>query len=253
MKNYGAFNLRHLAKGIKCINNLKPEELGITANQIKILKGWLKITGLSNGKKLTPLGILIKRYDRFLEEDITMQILHYNILTNDENSIWRCAFNVDEFNREYLISKLATNYDFKTDEIVADLNVLLNMYIPKMLEKENPNKLLLPLIKKYGDLYYKKEYKPNEWVALAIMIDNLPEINLENNAPCLSISSVKTEDIQFRNVFGLGDRKLEDILYKLQDMKLIKINKYNIEILSEYTFLDCIEKAYKELNENGKQ
>ena len=102
MKNYGAFNLRHLAKGLKYINNLKPEELGITANQVKILKSWLKIAGLSNGKKLTPIGNTVFKHDRFLEEDITMQVIHYKIITYDQDSIWNFVFKEDYFDNSIL-------------------------------------------------------------------------------------------------------------------------------------------------------
>ena len=227
MKNYGAFNLRHLAKGLK-YNNLKPEELGITANQVKVLKSWLKLTGLSNGKKLTPLGSLIKAHDRFLEENITMEVMHYKILTYDQDSIWRLVFSLSDFDKQYILKELSGLYEFKSDLIVADLNVLLNMYIRKIAEKESMNRALLPLIRKQGSFYCKREYKPNIWVALAIIIDNLPEPTL-------------------KNVFGLEYRIVEDILYKLQNMGFVKIRKSHIEISCNYTFLDCIEKAYKEL------
>lgn len=244
MSNYGAFNLRHLAKGLKYINNLKLEELGITANQVKVLKSWLKITGLSNGKKLTSLGNIIKKHDRFLEEDITMQVLHYKILTADKDSIWQFIFKLDDFDKQYVMKELSVKYEFKSDLIVADLNILLNMYIPKIAEKESMNRALLPLIRKQGDFYCKREYKPNIWVALAIIIDNLPEPTLDNNASWLEFNTIYST---FKNVFGLEYRTVEDILYKLQNMGFVKIRKSHIEISCNYTFLDCIEKAYKEL------
>lgn len=243
MKNYGAFNLRHLAKGLK-YNNLKPEELGITVNQVKVLKSWLKLTGLSNGKKLTPLGSLIKAHDRFLEENITMEVMHYKILTYDQDSIWRLVFSLSNFYKQYILKELSGVYEFKSDLIVADLNVLLNMYIPKIAEKESMNRALLPLIRKQGDFYCKREYKPNIWVALAIIIDNLPEPTLDNNASWLEFNTIYST---FKNVFGLEYRTVEDILYKLQNMGFVKIRKSHIEISCNYTFLDCIEKAYKEL------
>lgn len=243
MKNYGAFNLRHLAKCLK-YNNLKPEELGITANQVKVLKSWLKLTGLSNGKKLTHLGGLIKAYDRFLEENITMEVMHYKILTYDQDSILRLVFSLSDFDKQYILKELSGLYEFKSDLIVADLNVLLNMYIPKIAEKESMNRALLPLIRKQGDFYCKREYKPNIWVALAIIIDNLPEPTLDNNASWLEFNTIYST---FKNVFGLEYRTVEDILYKLQNMGFVKIRKSHIEISCNYTFLDCIEKAYKEL------
>ena len=242
MKNYGAFNLRHLAKGLK-YNNLKPEELGITANQVKVLKSWLKTTGLKDGKKLTPLGNLIKQHDKFIEEEVTMQILHYQIYKNSE-AVFKYVFYNSEFNKDVLIKDLADVYDFKTNLIVADFNTLLNMYMPKELEKENPMPMLLPLIKRQGDLYYKKEYKPNIWIVLAIFIDNLPEPTLENNISALDL---KEAYIQLKNIFGLEFRTMEDILYKLTSMHQIQIKNNCIEILTDNTFFDCIEKVYEEM------
>lgn len=244
MKNYGAFNLRHLAKGLKYINNLKPEELGITANQVKILKSWLKIAGLSDGKKLTPIGNTIFKHDRFLEEDITMQVIHYKIITYDQDSIWNFVFKEDCFDKQYIIKNLSNLYEFKSDLIVADLNILLNMYIPKEVEAENGNKAILPLIKKYGGLYCKKEYKPNIWVALAILVDNLPELTLEDTSSWLEFNIIYSK---LKCIFGIDYRTLEDILHKLRTMELIKPTKFGIDITCNYTFLECIEKGYKEL------
>lgn len=244
MKKYGAFNIRHLAKGIKHIKELTPDNLGITSNQIKVLKSWLKVAGLSDGKRLTPLGGLIKAHDRFLEENITMEVMHYKILTYDQDSIWQLVFSLSDFDKQYILKELSGLYEFRTDEIVADLNILLNMYMPKVVEKENPNHALLPLISKLGDLYYKKEYKPNVWVALAIIVDGLPELTLDKQTAKLDF---KTIYASFKNVFNLEYRSVEDILHKLQDMDLIKTSEFGIEVTCNYTFLECIEKAYQEL------
>lgn len=143
-----------------------------------------------------------------------------------------------------MIKDLADVYDFKTNLIVADFNTLLNMYMPKELEKENPMPMLLPLIKRQGDLYYKKEYKPNIWIVLAIFIDNLPEPTLENN---ISTLDLKEAYIQLKNIFGLEFRTMEDILYKLTSMHQIQIKNNCIKILIDDTFLDCIEKVYEEM------
>lgn len=246
--NYGAFNLRHLSKGLKYMSNITPDNLGITTNQVKVLKNWLKLTGLSNGKELSALGNIIKKHDRFLEDEITMQILHYQIYKNDDTCIWKYVFKDNDFSKEVLIKDLAAKYDFKTDLIVADLNTLLNMYMPRIAEKENSNKAILPLIRKQGNLYYRKEYKPNIWIILAIIIDNLPEPTLENSASRLDLKDIY---FKLRNLFNLEYKTMEDILYRLQYFSQIKLKERDIEVLTDYTFLNCIEEAYVRSEANG--
>ena len=106
------------------------------------------------------------------------------------------------------------------------------------------NKGLLPLIRKQGGFYCKREYKPNIWVALAIIVNNLPELTLDKQILKLDF---KTTYANFKNIFGLEYRTLEDILHKLQEMGVIKHTEFGIEILCNYTFMECIKKAYQEL------
>lgn len=104
-----------LSKGMKSVRqtegnvfidkeNNPMDVLGIGSNMVKSLRYWLLAVGLTeekpSGKRtqsFTPLGDLVYENDRYLEEEGTLQLLHYRLSSNEENATsWYYFFN--EFN-----------------------------------------------------------------------------------------------------------------------------------------------------------
>ena len=94
------------------------DEFGIGSNMIVALKYWLEALNLIERKKqgsktifeLTDVARIILKYDPYLEDIETWQLLHYNLATNEElATTWYWFFNEykgSRFNRENLLNNL---------------------------------------------------------------------------------------------------------------------------------------------------
>lgn len=67
--------------------------LGIGSNMVKSLRYWMQAVGITkeptHGKRtqqFTPLGELIYRYDRYIEEQGTLSLLQYELASNQEEA-----------------------------------------------------------------------------------------------------------------------------------------------------------------------
>jgi hypothetical protein len=70
-------------------------ELGLGGPKIEGLNSWLKYLGLRDptGGQLTPLGQLLLHADPDLVDRTTLWVLHYNLVTNSEATVWFEAIN----------------------------------------------------------------------------------------------------------------------------------------------------------------
>ena len=116
--------------------------LGIGANMVKSLRYWLQAVGISyeinTGKKvqnLTDFGKIISENDLYLEEEGTLWLLHYKLVSNKNfATTWYYFFNefsLNEFTKEELENSLKL-YGIKneieiSDRVVEDdISCLLN-------------------------------------------------------------------------------------------------------------------------------
>lgn len=78
-----------------------PERLGIGQNMVRALRFWMQATGLSEEKlerqrvqRLTSFGEQVWIYDRYLESDATLWLLHYHLACSEAHSTtWYWFFN----------------------------------------------------------------------------------------------------------------------------------------------------------------
>jgi hypothetical protein len=139
------------------------EELGIGSNMVKALRYWMQATQLTaesgSGKKqqdLTPFGQLVFDHDRYLEEEFTLWLIHYHLVTNFEQATaWYWFFNAfryKEFDEAVFISELQDYVKEQSEDIAPsslkkDLDCILNTYlISNYQDSLNPeNNLGCPL------------------------------------------------------------------------------------------------------------
>src|SRR5438105_15368193 len=68
-----------------------PERLGIGQNMVKALRFWMQATGLTEEQledrqrtqHLTIFGSRVWDYDRYLEDDATLWLMHYHLVCNE--------------------------------------------------------------------------------------------------------------------------------------------------------------------------
>lgn len=83
------------------------EKIGLGRNMVKSLRYWSIAVGMVSESKneerkpihvLTPIGQLVKRYDRFVQKPLTAAVLHYLLATNKAHATsWYWFFNVCNF------------------------------------------------------------------------------------------------------------------------------------------------------------
>ena len=188
LKGHEKFHLREgwIAKGLYGVSanprvfsgSDGTDQLGVGTNMVKSIKYWMLAMGLikegqKNGAELTDLGKMILKNDPFLEDDLSLWLLHSYISKNNfRSTVWYLFFNkcqAEEFTKEELYTVLrkelisyAETDSFPESSLKDDIDVLLNMYSKdtKNDDPEDKNKCplaSLKLIKKEGDVYYRQQ------------------------------------------------------------------------------------------------
>lgn len=123
--------------------------LGVGKNMVSAIKYWLQACGLAEERKdsiaALKFGALLfsptKGFDPYLEDDVSLWLLHWNIASNRElatsfywffNYFHKTEFKASEVVaslEEFLLEKTATTVSRKTLE--SDIAVLLRMYSPQ--------------------------------------------------------------------------------------------------------------------------
>ena len=283
-----------LSKGMRCVSN-KPDVfiahdenpmdvLGIGANMVKALRYWLQAVGLTkepnSGRRVqsfTDLGELIYQHDTYIEELGTLCLLQYCLASQeDEATAWYFFFNefsMSEFSREDFVAALQKYIkmrDSETDYAIRSLNddfqCIINTYLPRY--KSNPTKVspennidcpfgelgLVDILNKRKKTYKKSTPSSdmlNPYVILAVIVDNA------DGQKEISLNELLTAPYNIGKVFNLDSITMLDVLYRIERLGLIKINRTAgldvITIQEELEFNDCVELIYASIDEQGQE
>lgn len=279
-----------LSKGMKYVDaredvfisrNENPMDiLGIGANMVKSLRYWLQAVGLTEepttgrrAQRFTPLGRSIFENDRYIEETGTLYLLQYRLACNFDNAtafyFFFNEFNMSEFSRDDFVAALQS-YVKMTDnaEDVAirslndDFTCIINTYVSRF--KTNPNRInpesnidcpfgelgLIDILSKDKKTYRKSipmASAINPWVALAVIVEQA------NGMQEISLNELLTAPCNIGRVFNLDAITMLDILYQIEQLGEIKINRTAgldvIRILHNLNFQNCVASYYAGLNE----
>ena len=283
-----------LSKGMRCVSNQPDvfiskdsnpmDELGIGANMVKALRYWLQTVGLTyepaKGKRIqnfTELGKMVFEHDTYIEELGTLYLLQYCLASQkEEATAWYFFFNefsMSEFSREDFVDALQKYIKMQADEndyairsLNDDFQCIINTYLPRY--KTNPgrvspeNNIDCP----FGELGLvdvlnkrKKTYKKsipssgtiNPYVALAVIVDNA------GTRKEISLNELLTAPCNIGKVFNLDSITMLDVLYRIEKLGLIKINRTAgldvIMIQEELSFFDCVGRFYASIDEQSQE
>ncbi len=283
-----------LSKGMRCVAK-KPnvfidrdenpmDVLGIGANMVKALRYWLQVVGLTEeprkGKRtqsFTTLGELIYKNDTYIEELGTLYLLQYVLASQkEEATAWYFFFNefsMQEFSREDFVSALQKYIRMQDSEntyairsLNDDFQCIVSTYLPRY--KSNPGKVSPEnnIDCPFGELGLidtlnkrKKTYKKsipavdtlNPYVALAIIVDNA------DNRKEISLNELLTAPCNIGKVFNLDSITMLDVLYRIEKLGLIKINRTAgldvITIIEDTDFFECVKRFYESIDEQSKE
>lgn len=283
-----------LSKGMKCVNAkndvfvAKDENpmdvLGLGSNMVKSLRYWLQAVGLTvepkSGKRFqsfTEFGESVFEHDRYIEELGTLYLLQYKLASNeDDATAWYFFFNeftLSEFTREDYVDELQKYIKMNGDDHTVairslndDFACIINTYLPRY--KSNPGKVspennidcpfgelgLVDILNKKKKTYKKSTPSSstiNPWVALAVICDRAAERTE------ISLNELLTAPKNIGRVFNLDSVNLLDVLYGIEKMGAIKINRTAgldvINILQQHSFQECVNRYYETINEQDQE
>ncbi|MDK2584455.1 DUF4007 family protein [Romboutsia sedimentorum] len=283
IKGHQSFHIRRgwIHKGLKEIN--KNENLfndkdivltdlyGIGSNMVTSLKYWLEALNLVERKrdgskvkyKLTLIGKIILEKDPYLEEVQTWQLLHYNLVQNeDQATTWYWFFNEykgSKFNRENLFNSLNSYIINKYQKEVSerslkdDVSCLLNTYLNREIQTPEENIespfAQLGLIefdsKKNGEINYKKTSKKqlNELLVYYILL------NIAKGKETLDLKEIIYSSNGIGNIFNLDMYQVMEKLDELQNLGYIKVIRTGgldyISFIKKIDLIELLEKLYK--------
>lgn len=280
-----------LSKGMKSVNAkddvfvAKDENpmdiLGLGSNMVKSLRYWLQAVGLTqeprSGRRVqtfTRLGESIYANDRYIEELGTLYLLQYKLATNRNNATsWYFFFNeftMSEFTREDFVESLQKYIKMSGEDGVAirslndDFACIINTYLPRY--KSNPGKVspennidcplgelgLVDILNKKNKTYRKSIPSASTlspWIALAVIMDQAGDHRE------LALNDLLNKPNNIGKVFNLDSVNMLDILYEIEKLGLLKINRTAgldvINILCDYTFQGCVDNYYASINEQN--
>ena len=253
--------------------------LGIGANMVKALRYWLQAVGLTtepnSGKRIqtfTPLGSSVYDNDRYIEELGTLYLLHYRLASNKKDATaWYYffnEFNMTEFSRDDFVDSIQRWIKMEeAEEAVAirslndDFSCIINTYLPRY--KTTPNRTapesnidcpfgelgLIDVLSKEKKTYRKaipSSNSINPWIALAVIVDQA------NGNKEISLNELLTARCNIGRVFNLDAIAMLDVLYQIEQLKRIKINRTAgldvIRILDSLSFQDCVDAYCESIN-----
>lgn len=259
--------------------------LGIGSNMVKSLRYWLQATGLTEEKlvnnskgrakeqRLTKIGEIVFKNDKYFEESGSICLIHYFLASNYELApSWYYFFNefeISEFNREDFVIGIQKFSSMKGENpakssLEDDFNCLINSYV--LRKKLNPTRvnpesnIECPLdelglieisdVSKGKDRIFKKSSLNNSclnpYILYAIILDQYPEKNE------IRISDLLTAPNNIGKIFNLNILSLSKALDVMEKMRFIDVIRTSgldvIRIKKRRTFEECIEAYYKSLN-----
>jgi hypothetical protein len=258
------------------------DALGIGANMVKSLRYWMQATDLTkepkSGKRIqtfTEFGNLVRKYDRYTEEIGTLYLIHYKLISNAEKATsWYYLFNLYqpvELVKDDFISSLNGYVISKNGEGAAmrsytdDFNCIIGTYVPRY--QVEPSKVspennidcplgelgLITVIDRVKKVYRKTSPSVDTldpWVVLAVMMDNL----YGRKELSFSFNELLTSPCNIGRVFNMDVITMLDVLQRVERTEAIKIIRTagldTVRVLKKYTFNECVEKYYKNIEES---
>lgn len=237
-----------LEKAINAIYDNKPNNifsknngisiLGIGSNMVKSLKYWLQASNIiisTNTKtELSLFGELLYKYDRYLENQFSLFLVHYYLVKNMiECPLFYGLFNIDikTFTKNDFVSVISSYFQsldlaVKKEYLEDDTGVLLKSYINDS-KGDNPEDnyvcplAYLRLLEKKGDKYIKTKpiYQSLSYLIVYLCLVDLYEgqsFNIEDSIDEIN-SPIK--------IFNLDKNMYLQYLEEMKKNQLITINK----------------------------
>lgn len=252
-KGHESFTIREgwLNKGLFAVGsdpkvfsvNAGADTLGVGPNMAKAIRYWMRCAELTyekprEGVFLTWLGELFFEYDPYFEDDLSLWLVHANIVRNQSlATAWNLffhKFSYEEFDKKILVDeikelarRIVPDGKITESSVESDCEAILHMYLKKSEKEGSPEeKNVSPfakyqLLKKEGETIVRKQ--PN--------LNHLPEeivwyLAKEQMGDATSISMDELLDGENSpgKILQLKRIGLIEMLGRLEKQDLITIN-----------------------------
>ncbi|MCF6297120.1 MAG: DUF4007 family protein [Flavobacteriaceae bacterium] len=209
-------------------------ELGVGKNMVSSIRFWLKAFNIIDydNEKITQIAEFLFDNeigkDKYLEDEVSLWLLHYILITNDYSSIYSIIFNdfrklKPEFDKTHFISYVeGINSNLNHNTLSKDFSVFLRTYYSKN-EKDKEDsfsglfsdlELVHEIRKVGGSKYYiqntKQKNIPEELI-LFIILEN------DSYGKSVSFKNLYSEINSVGNIFAFSKEQLEDKLVKISE------------------------------------
>jgi len=238
---------------------------------VKALRYWLVATGLTKQQKqeyfLTDFGELVFQYDPYLEETITISVIHYNLACNlEQATTWYFFWNEFElltWTKEDLVEQLIAWSKLQGENVSLraiedDVTCLLNTYLPSKTKISPEDNIECPLTElrliEVADnrkkTYRKTNYLTQTLSASVFLFGLLKQAAGQNE---IKLSDILYANSSIGKVFNFDTTTLIQQLYQLESLgeaKLIRTAGLDVVQITKphQTSLQVLTDYYREAN-----
>lgn len=248
------------------------EELGVGKNMAQSIRHWLQATKVVEqvGRKaeyiLTPLGEAVVSHDPYLQDEYTIGLLHYKLVTDAAlATTWYWFFNsYDErvVTKDSLIKALTAwttqtqSRPISSNSLERDVNCLLQTYLPKQFENATPEDIIqspfeqLGLLGKTTNITVIKQ--PLVTSRMADILFTTLLMYMENHQISeVNLQQLINEPELWGRVFNLSQSEIVEeiaVIQKKYPLIFTRTNRLDVlRINGEYSVEQAIAQAYGEL------
>lgn len=237
--------------------------LGIGTNMVKGLRYWLQACNIINRESIktefSDFGKLLHEYDKYLETNFSMFLIHYYLTENiSYNPIGHVMFNMNlnTFTKQdasdaILIDLQQKGYEVKKEYVDTDLGIFLNSYYEENRNGNPEDNYICPLsslklLKKQNEKYIKN--KPH-YKDLSYLVVYNALCHIYKNENSFNISDSINEPKSPCKIFNLDKSMYLQYLEEMKNDKLITINKTaglnSVYFEQKYTLEQIFEKYFR--------
>lgn len=214
-------------------------ELGVGKNMVTSIRFWLKAFGIvDDNDETTQLADYLfgdQGVDLYLEDPLSLWLLHYQLIKQEKASIYSLVFNFfrrerAEFTREqlkkFLKRKIEENKGtFSEKTLDSDIKVLLNNYLPGNVNEVEEG--FINILQELGLITSLKRHDDNDHLVDWYRFDTSPKQDLPIEAllyvvldntdygSSISLSSLANDPTSLGNVFLLTEATLAQRLQEI--------------------------------------
>lgn len=248
------------------------EELGVGKNMAQSIRHWLQATkvveqvGRKAEYRLTPLGEAVVSHDPYLQDEYTIGLLHYKLVTDAAlATTWYWFFNsYDErvVTKDSLMEALTAwttqtqSRPISSNSLERDVNCLLQTYLPKQFENATPEEIIqspfeqLGLLGKTTNITVIKQ--PLVTSRMADILFTTLLMYMENHQISeVNLQQLINEPELWGRVFNLSQSEIVEeiaVIQKKYPLIFTRTNRLDVlRIDGEYSVEQAIAQAYGEL------